>query len=159
MKEKMILISGAVVYRRQKGEKPVWFIVKQNGSENWEIPKTAVRRGESSVRAVLRIMGEQGGMRTKVFEEIGRGTGSSTVAGRPIPQQFIYYLMFSKDEGNVLGYEETDWVDHNKLIKRLASKREISIATKAKDLLAELDKRKKEKKKAAAKIAAESKQV
>lgn len=148
MKEKQILIAGAVVYRRQKGEKPVWFMVKQNGNDNWEIPKTTVRRGESSVRAVLRAMGEQGGMRTKVIEEVGRSNASTTIAGRSVPQQTIYYLMFSKDEGNILGYEDTEWVDFTKFAKKITSKREITIAKKAKEMLVELDKKKKEKKKA-----------
>ncbi|QQG47624.1 MAG: NUDIX domain-containing protein [Candidatus Woesebacteria bacterium] len=147
MKEKIILISGAVVYKRKKGEKPLWFLVRLGSESNWEIPKTTARRGESSVRASIRAMGEQGGMRAKVLEEVGRSNGTATISGRPIAQRTLYYLMVCKEQNEVLGYEETEWMTYAKAVKRLESKREASLLKKAKEILGELDKKRKERKK------------
>jgi ADP-ribose pyrophosphatase YjhB (NUDIX family) len=149
MKEKTVLVSGAVVYKRNKGEKPCWFIIKQNSSSNWEIPKTIVRRGESSVRAVIRLMAEQAGMRAKVLEEVGRGSSSTTIAGKVVSSKQIYYLMVCKDQGEVLGYEESDWVPYSDLSRKLGLKREKSIYKSAKEILAGLDRERKKVRKVA----------
>jgi hypothetical protein len=139
MKAKEILIAGATVYKKQD-DKVLWFIVKQSEENGWEIPKTTVRRGESSVRAVIRQMGEQGGMRTKVLEEVGRNIASATLNGKVVPQRYIYYLMLQRGDNEVLGFVEYDWVDYAKAMKKVENKKEQKILEKARELMKEIQK-------------------
>ena len=145
MKQKLILVGGAIVYKKVNN-KPVWFIVKQKEDSDWEIPKTNARRGESSVRAVIRMMGEQAAMNVKVIEEVGRSGGATIVGGNTIPQRTIYYLMFCKDAKEVLAFTDTLWLDYAKAVKKLKNKKDIAMLKTARDLLREIDKKKKPKK-------------
>ncbi len=143
MKPKTILVSSAIVFKKPK-DKYLWFLVRQNQDSGWEIPKTTVRRGESSVRAVIRVMGEQGGMRAKVLEEVGRNSGSASVNGKIVPQRYLYYLMIQRGESEVLGFAETEWMDYTKAFKRLKSKKDQQMLIKARDLIKVLQKTKKD---------------
>jgi len=57
MKDNLILISGAVIFKEHSGKR-LWFLVKQEDGA-WEIPKVVARKTESSARAALRMMGER----------------------------------------------------------------------------------------------------
>jgi len=104
----LVLISGACTFREVKGQNR-WFLIKLPDLEEWEIPKVLVRKGESSVRAALRMMGEKGGMTTRVLEEAGRAGGVTTINGRTFPQRHIYYLMVAKSmAGEAIGFEVVD---------------------------------------------------
>lgn len=144
MKQKLILVGTGVVYRKVK-DKPVWFLVKQKEESNWELPRTNARRGESSVRSVIRMLGEQGAMNVKVLEEVGRAGGAALVGGQTIPQRQIFYLVYCKEENEVLGFVDYDWLDYGKCVKKLKSKKEISMLKAARDLLKEIDKKNKKK--------------
>lgn len=128
----IVLISGALVFKEER-DKDYWFIVKQEGDEDkWEIPKVFVRRGESSVRASLRMMGEQGGMTTQVLEEAGRSGGVVTINGKTLPKRQLYYLMvliLADDE--VIGFVDFKWLEYAKAIRQLSSKREKIILRQA----------------------------
>ncbi len=145
MKQKLVLVGIAVVYKRV-GDKPVWFLVKQKVDSDWELPKTNARRGESSVRSVIRMMGEQAAMNVKVREEVGRAGGAALVGGQTIPQRQIYYLMVCKEAKEILGFIDFEWLDYAKAIRKLKNKKEIAMLKAARDLLKELDKKKKSKK-------------
>ncbi|HLD90322.1 MAG TPA: hypothetical protein VI911_04810, partial [Patescibacteria group bacterium] len=69
-----ILIGGAVIFKEGRGKNH--FLLSKNNEGEWEILKSTVRRGESSVRAVIRFTSEQGNMNTRVLDEVGRGTGA-----------------------------------------------------------------------------------
>lgn len=146
MKEKILLVGGAVVYRKANG-KTTWFIVKQKVDGDWELPKTTARRGESSVRAVIRAMGEQGGMRAKVLEEVGRSGGAAMIGGKTVPQRNLFYLMINKEGQEVLGFADYQWLEYGKAIRRLASKKDQGMLRGARDLLKKLEAEKKKKKK------------
>jgi hypothetical protein len=146
MKQKLILVGSAVVYKKVK-DKPVWFIVQQKEGADWEIPKTVARRGESSVRSVIRMMGEQAAMNVKVLEEVGRVGGGTLVAGQTVPQRTIYYLMICKEANEVLSFLDFDWLDYTKAARKLKSKKDLTMLKNARDLLKELDKKKKVKSK------------
>ncbi len=141
MKQKLILVGGAVVYRIVKN-KPVWFIVKLKEDFDWELPKTTARRGESSVRSVIRMMGEQGGMNVKVREEVGRSGGASLIAGKTIPQRQIYYLLVCKEAHEVLSFLDYDWLEYAKAVRKLKNKKELEMLKAAKDLLKEIENKK-----------------
>ena len=130
-----VLVSAACVYRDVKG-KPRWFFIKQTEVDGWEIPKVLVRKGESSVRAVLRLMGEKGGMSTRVLEEAGRAGGVTTINGRSLPQRHIYYLMMAKSLANeTIGFSECLWLEYPKAIKKVNSKRDKTMLKAAKETL------------------------
>ncbi|MFC1625601.1 NUDIX domain-containing protein [Patescibacteria group bacterium] len=139
-----ILISGAVVFRDFRGKRQ-YILVKQKDDVGWEIPKIIVRKGESSVRASIRMMAEQGGMTAKVLEEAGRVSGSTVVNGKSIPQKYYYYLMvFKTGMGEIIGFSDYQWLEYAKANKILALKREKEMLKGAKDALKLWEKEKKD---------------
>jgi len=129
--EKLVLVSGAIVFKKGRG-KSRWLITKQAEGEGWEIPKVVVRKGESSVRASLRMMGEQGGMTTQVLEEAGRAGGVTTINGKALPQRYLYYLMvLLAPPGEAIGFAEHKWFEYAKAVRKLSSKREQTMLRQA----------------------------
>lgn len=122
-----VLVGAACLCKKQRGGSR-WFVVKQNDDEGWELPKVTARRGESSVRATLRMMGEQGGMSTKVIEEAGRAGGVTTVNGKTLPQRTLYYFMILKSsEGEAIGFGESAWLKYAQAVRKLGKKRERAM--------------------------------
>jgi hypothetical protein len=139
-KDTTILISVACLYKDAKGKK-YWLLVKSSDDSDWELPRATVRKGESSVRAILRVMGEMGGMSVKVLEEVGRGSATITVNNRSVPQKFIYYLLVYKSSaGEVLGFHDSKWLEYSKAIKEVGSKKEISELREARHVVAKWEK-------------------
>ncbi len=141
MKQKLILVGIAIVYKKVK-DKPVWFVVKQKEDSDWELPKTSARRGESSVRSVIRMMGEQAAMNVKVQEEVGRAGGAAMVGGVTVPQRQIYYLLVCKEAHEVLSFIDFDWLEYSKATRKLKNKKELAMLKAAKDLLKEIENKK-----------------
>lgn len=144
MKNNQITIAGAVIIRDLRG-KPGFLLSKKREQEDWEIPKIIVRKGESSVRAAIRMANEQGGMSARVLEEAGRSSGVATVGGKTVSQKFYYYLMLQKAGGEILGFEEFDWLDYPKAVRRLGLKREKDILKSARDIYKAWEKQRKPK--------------
>lgn len=139
MKEKIVLVSTSVVFKKN-GNKPLWFLVNQSDGQEWELPRTLVRRGESSVRASIRCMAEQGGMRAQVLEEVGRFGGATKVNGKAVNQRTLYYLMLHREGSEVLGFAGAEWLDYPKALKKLSSKRDQTVLTQAQEMYKGLDK-------------------
>jgi len=123
MDKNSVLVAGAILFKETK-KGPRWFLVKYSSEHDWEIAKAIVRKGESSVRAALRMMGEQGGMGTRVIEEAGRAGGVTSVNGKVLPQRYIYYLMIQKSASEIFGFNRFSWFDYPRTMKLLSSKRE-----------------------------------
>lgn len=139
-KSQQILIGGAVVFRENRGKRQ-YLLVKQKDQKDWEIAKVTVRKGESSVRSVIRLTGEQGGMAARVLEEAGRATGTVVVNGKAIPQKYYYYLMFQKGgSSDLLGFDEIKWLEYAEASKRLVQKREKDMLKGGRDVLKEWEK-------------------
>jgi len=139
-KNQQIVIGGAVIFKENRGKRQ-FLLVKQKENESWEIPKVTVRRGESSVRAVIRLASEQGGMAVRVLEEAGRAVGSTIVNAKSIPQKFYYYLMLQKGgSSDLIGFDEFKWVEYADALKRLSLKREKDMLKGGKDVLKEWEK-------------------
>jgi len=135
MDKNLVLISGAVVFKEGRGKRR-WFIVKQEDSEKWEIPKVFVRRGESSVRAAIRMMGEQGGMNTQVLEEAGRSGGVTTIKDKVLPQRHLYYLMILLSGAiEAIGFDKDIWLPYADAVRKLSSKRERVMLRQARKVL------------------------
>lgn len=131
MDRNLVLVSGAVVFKEGRGKRR-WFIVKQDDGEEWEIPKVFVRKGESSVRASIRMMGEQGGMTTQVLEEAGRSGGVTTINGKVMPQRHLYYLMvLLSGAKEAIGFDKYKWLTYAEAVRKLSSKRERVILKQA----------------------------
>jgi len=126
-KEKRVLISGAVVYKRAKNGRTYWFLVKQGEDPVWEIPKVTVRKGESSVRASMRMMAESGGMNIRVLEEAGKFGGNVTVNGNVLPKTTLYYLAKHLGESEVLAFGENGWFEYANAVKQLEMKSEKDV--------------------------------
>ena len=139
-KNQQISIGGAIILRDNHGKKQ-YLIVQQKEDEDWEIPKVTVRRGESSVRAVIRMTTEQAGMSTRVLEEAGRTSGSTIVNGKSVQQKYYYYLMIQKAGGaDIIGFADFKWVEFGDAVKKVALKRDKEMLKSAKDVLKEWEK-------------------
>lgn len=135
-----ISIGGAVVFRDYRGKRQ-FLMVQQKEDSDWEIPKITVRRGESSVRAVIRMISEQGGMSARVLEEAGRGSGTTVVNGRSVPQKIYYYIMLQKSGStDAIGFFKTKWMEYGDAIRKLQLKREKDMLKATKDYLKEWEK-------------------
>jgi len=139
MKEKILLTAASCVFKKKKGDIS-WFLVKNEDSGDWEIPKTQVRTGESSVRASIRSMAEEGGMRAKVIEEVGRAGGAGKVGEKIVTQRTLFYLLSYREGADVLGFVDSDWVDHSSALRKVSSKRDNQMLKDAKVLIGRLEK-------------------
>lgn len=130
----LLLIGSAVVFRRTEDKKIEWLLIKQDEDSEWEFPKVTVRRGESSVRAVIRMMGEQAGMSIRVLSEPGRVNSTAVVNNRSVPKRLIYYLMIQKSAaGEIIGFYKDEWFDYQTASRRLESKKEKEMLKNARD--------------------------
>ncbi len=137
----MVIVASAVIFDN-KGTKPRWFISKTEEDGDWEFPKIVSRKTESSVRATIRMMGEKGGMSTKVIEEVGRAGGVTSVNGKTLPQRHIYYLHRLKSKSSEpVGFVDSGWFEYNSALKKLSSKREQGMLKEAKKEFKEWKKR------------------
>jgi len=135
-----ISIGVAMVFRDFKGKRQ-WFIVRQKEEDDWELPKVTVRKGESSVRSVIRITGEQAGMTVRVLEEAGRASSSTIINGKSIPQKIYYYLMVQKSGGlDPIGFQEFQWLEYGQAVKKVTVKRDKEMFVNAKTVLKEWEK-------------------
>ena len=111
-------------------------LVKTKEDGDWEIPKVIVRKGESSVRSVIRLTGEQGGMTTRVLEEVGRSTGTTILNGKSLPQKFYYYLLLQKGgSSDLIGFVEFKWLEYGEAVKKVILKREKDMFRLSREVL------------------------
>lgn len=125
-----MLIGCAVVFRELRGGK-VKFLLNKDEDGNWEILKAVARKGESSVRAAIRYTTEQGSMSARVIDEASRATGTATVNGKTVLQKYLYYAMFYKTGGEMIGFENVSWFDYSSAVRKLKLKREVDALKEA----------------------------
>lgn len=136
-KNQQIVTGGAIVFRDNRGKRQ-FLLVKTKEDSDWEIPKVTVRRGESSVRAVIRLTGEQGGITARVLEEAGRYTGSTVINGNSIPQKHYYYLMLQKGgPSEMIGFHSYKWLEASDVLKKITSKKEKEMFKSGREVLKE----------------------
>lgn len=137
-----ILVAGAVVYKIRAG-KVFWLLVRPNKDEGWQLPKGVVRRGESSVRAAMRVILELVNLKCKVIEEAGRTTVNTTKNGSPMTKKFIFYLIQQRGKSGeeALGVlSKLTWGEFKTASKKLTNQMERKILFRAKITLAEWQK-------------------
>lgn len=138
------LVGAGITYRKGKGKRE-WLLVRTDESADWEIPKTRVSRKESSVSAVIRMMGEDAGMRARVLEEVGRSNTDEKINGVLVLQSTIYYLVRHMGGEEVLGFSDMKWFLGPQASRVLSTKRERNMLKKASELLAEIEKKESKK--------------
>ncbi len=135
-----ISIGVALVFRDNHGKRQ-WFVVRQKEEDAWELAKVTVRKGESSVRSVIRLTGEQAGMTVRVLEEAGRASSSTIINGKSIPQKTYYYLMVQKSGGlDPIGFFDFQWLEYSQAVKKVTLKKDKEMFKAAKDVLKEWEK-------------------
>ncbi|HJX59312.1 MAG TPA: hypothetical protein VJ481_02010 [Patescibacteria group bacterium] len=139
MKTNQLLISGAIVFKDYAGKRK-FLVVKQGENAEWEVPKVTVRKGESSVRASLRMTGEVAGMNARILEEAGRASGTTLINGKSVPVKYYYYLLVQQSAGEMIGFDKFEWLELKDVIKRVSLKREKEMYKNAKDVLKEWEK-------------------
>ncbi len=139
MKNNQISISGGIIFKDSRGKR-YFFLIKSKEGE-WEFPKVVVRKGESSVRAIIRSTTEQGGMTTRILEEAGRTNGIATVNGQNVSQKYYYYLMLYRSSGEIIGFEKFQWAEFGKASRELSLKREKDMLRSGKEVLKEWEKK------------------
>lgn len=138
-----VLVGGAVIFK--EGRSKSNFLLSKNNNGDWELLKSTVRRGESSVRAVIRYTSEQGNMNAKVLDEVGRNTGIGTVGNKSVSFKYIYYLIFYKAGAEIMGLGDISWFDYSQASKKLKLKREKDILKTANQMIKEWEKKKNKK--------------
>lgn len=138
-----ILVGVAVIFRQGRGKK--FFLLSKNQEGNWEFLKTNVRRGESSVRSVIRYVSEQGNMATRVLDEVGRANGAGTVSNRSVTYRYMYYLMLFKAGAEIAGLGEISWFNKEQAFKKLNLKREKDMLKTANTMIKDWEKINKKK--------------
>jgi hypothetical protein len=135
MDKNTILISAAVAFKDfPNGEK--YFVVKQPETNDWEIVKVIVRKGESSVRAILRIMAERAGLSTRILDEVGRSKSTVSNGKKMSTQLCLYYLLLVKTGSKEpIGFNEYLWLDYQKAIKKVASKKDAAMIKDAREMI------------------------
>lgn len=138
------LVAGAATYRRKNGLTE-WLLVKETEDGSWELPKEAVRRAESSVRAILRTLQDVGGITARVLEEAGRATVSTTQDGKRLDQRMIFYLVRRRSaEDTKPTYAQVKWLPYSQGRRSLGLEREKRILRQANQVLKVWRKTKKE---------------
>ena len=132
---------GTVACRQHKGSTE-WLLIKLGN--DWELPKGEIRRGESSVRAAIRYLKEEIGVKAPVLDEAGKTTESSSQKGSQQGQKLIYYLM-KRSSGKSESQELGSWVTFTSACKRLRLIREQKMLRQASSILKEWAKIKKRK--------------
>lgn len=128
------------MFRDNRGKRQ-FLLVKQKEDSDWEIPKVTVRRGESSVRAAIRMISEQGGMAARVLEEAGRSSGNTVINGKPVSQKLYYYLMVQKAGGTeLIGFSAFKWLEYGDAVKKIVTKKEKEMLKNGRDVLKEWEK-------------------
>lgn len=121
----LITISGALVAKEVRGKRYFFLVKNDEDGASWEIPKVNVRRGESSVRAAIRMTSEQAGMNARVLEEAARATGVTSVNGKSVRQKYYYYIMLFTSSGENFGFKESSWFRYDQAVRKLPLKREL----------------------------------
>ena len=139
-----MLVGGAVIFKEGKGKN--LFMLTKNNEGEFEILKSTVRRGESSVRSVIRYTSEQGNMNTRVLDEVGRATGAGILNNKPVTYKYIYYLLLFKAGIEISGMGDISWFDYATASKKLKLKKEKDMLKIASSMVKEWEKNKKKKK-------------
>ena len=134
----ILYVGTALIAKKRTVNGYTWLLVKTKPESEWEFPKSVARKGESSVRATIRMTQEQFFMNAIVLQEADRFTGKASEEEKALEKMTLFYLMLHKSGGDdISGFTDHKWFDEKALAKKLTSKKEINAFQKAKKLLKE----------------------
>lgn len=136
------LTAGAVAYRERNGLVE-WFVFRSVSNGKWELPKTEVRRGESSVQASLRHVRDGIGLVVTVLDEASRLSISTTQNGQPLDQKILFYLMRQVKGSPNVAVNSGKWLSYALARKSLTLGREQKALQQASILVKQWKREKK----------------
>lgn len=124
MNKNLILISVACISKESRG-KVRWLIGKPTKDSEWELPRIASRKAESTARGAIRMGEEQLGVVAQVIEEAGRAGGITKVNNKTVPQRHLYYFMiYLEASEQPVVFHEIAWLEYGKAVRKLVQKRD-----------------------------------
>lgn len=135
--------AGAVVFRREKGEKGrILYLLLQYEKGHWEFPRGLVgdnNKGESETDAVMREIREETGITDANIISGFRETSAWFFKrdGKTVHKEAAYYLAETKQEKVTLSFEHKDyaWLPYEEAVEKVTFKNAKEIIQKADDFL------------------------
>ncbi len=143
LKNKIITLksAGGVVYKKDKNTIK-WLIIKPAGKKEWRLPKGLIEKNETSVKAAMREVEEEGGVKAAIKEKIGEIKYFYTQDNQKVLKTVIFFLM-EYLEGDTKGHDaEVDkaiFVDFDKAYNQLTYETEKEILAQAHEILIGLE--------------------
>jgi 8-oxo-dGTP pyrophosphatase MutT (NUDIX family) len=139
--------AGGAVFRKLKTKneklKTEWLLIRPSGKKRWQLPKGLIDEGESSRKAALREVREEGGAETEVLEKIDTIKIFFHYHYEGAPKELVlktitFYLMrYLKDtkEGPDFEVEKVSWLPFEEAYKTLTFTSEKKVLKKAEKIL------------------------
>jgi 8-oxo-dGTP pyrophosphatase MutT (NUDIX family) len=143
-KTRLQVSSGGVAYRRQ-GDKVEVALISVGPAARWQLPKGALKKGETEEQAALREVREETGLLTEVVERIDAiqywfyaGTGSNRIRFF----KTVHFFLLRYVAGDVGEHDqevnEARWVEIGAAVEMLSFESEKKIVRQARELIAGL---------------------
>ncbi len=144
LKNKILTLksAGGVVYKKEKN-KIKWLIVKPAGRKEWRLPKGLIEKNETSVKAAMREVEEEGGVKAVIKEKVGEIKYFYTQDGQKVLKTVIFFLM-EYIEGDTSNHDEevekVAFLPFDKAYNKLTYETEKEILAQAYEILKGLEK-------------------
>jgi 8-oxo-dGTP pyrophosphatase MutT (NUDIX family) len=127
--------AGGVVFKKEKG-KTKWLIIQPKGTDRWQLPKGQIDEGESSRKAAVREVEEEGGVKTRLIKKLGDTRYFYILHGEKIFKTVTFYLMeyqgSSKKGPDKKEIDKVTFVPFEEAIKKLTFKDDRKMVEKGK---------------------------
>ena len=130
--------AGGAVYKRKKKE-TLWLIIKPKSYERWQLPKGMIDKGETSLKAAVREVKEEGGVVVKAGEKIDAIQYFFVFEGKKVFKTVTYFLMEYQKESKAgpdkNEIDEVAFLSFKEAFNKLSFKADKDILSKAKETL------------------------
>ncbi len=133
--------AGGVVYRPAD---ETWLIIKPRGVDRWQLPKGLINKNESSAKAALREVGEEGGIKAQIIERLGNQRYFYVWKGAKIFKNVDFYLMqylAKKKGGHDQEIDEAIFLPFKEALNRLTFKNDKEFLARGKKFLGQIKKK------------------
>ncbi len=135
---KRLYSSGGVVFKKDDKSKVKWLIIKPAGRNEWRLPKGLIEKSETSVKAAMREVEEESGVKAAIKEKVGIIQYFYSQDGEKILKEVIFFLM-EYLEGDLNNHDEevdkAKFVTFDEAYKRLTYETEKDILSQAVGML------------------------
>ncbi|MFZ5932742.1 MAG: NUDIX hydrolase [Patescibacteria group bacterium] len=84
--------AGGVVFKKTP-KSFLWLIIKPAGTDRWQLPKGRIDAGETSGKAAIREVEEEGGVKVRPIKKLGTSQYFFTFEDKRIFKTVSYFLM------------------------------------------------------------------